>query len=251
MPSAGSTQKRKQFFSFNKYIWNALDWLYPPSCCSCGRSGVIFCEECQSSIMKIKGNLCISCGIHLRKKQTKCVDCLENPPIFREMRSWAVYEGSIREAIHSLKYKQNIALGHILAKQLINVINQSNWKVDLIIPIPLSDSHYKQRGYNQSALISRFISKSINIHHSNDAVVRIRDTKTQISLDIKERFTNLDGAFWGNPAKLNTRSVLIIDDVITTGATMQSCAKEVIDAGAKQVYCLSVARAVLRTSKQK
>jgi ComF family protein len=165
------------------------------------------------------------------------------------MRSWSAYNGSLIKIIYSLKFHQNIALGHILSRPLIEIIRKSNWNIDLIVPIPLSRSHLRQRGYNQTAFISRNIARQLNIPHSSIALKRIRDTQDQISLDVNKRFTNLMDAFYAIPAKLNKRNILVIDDVITTGATMQNCAIALKQAGAEKVYCLSVARTLLHHPK--
>jgi competence protein ComFC len=90
----------------------------------------------------------------------------------------------------------------------------------------------------------------VGLLHSNSAVARIKETVTQTTLHAKERFENMEDAFFGNPDKLKGRSVLVVDDVITTGATMQNCAKAILNAGAEKVYCISVARTVLQTHNQ-
>lgn len=227
-------------------FWKSMDWLYPPRCCNCDRRGFVLCDECFGEIEPLTGNICQKCGYPTYTQSRVCEKCRLDPPLFTEMRSWASHNGPAQKAIHALKYKRNLSLGRILAQPLIEVVERSGWKVDLVVPIPLSRSRMKTRGYNQAALISRHLAASLNIQHSTSAVKRIRNTSTQIKLDVNKRFTNLLDAFYANPATLKERNVLIVDDVITTGATMQNCAKALHHAGAKNIYCLSVARAILR-----
>jgi len=166
------------------------------------------------------------------------------------MRSWAEFTGSLKEAIHALKYKKNLALGSILADPLTLIIGKSSWDIDLIVPIPLSRARIRQRGYNQAALIALNVALKMGIPYSDHAVKRVKHTETQISLDVNKRFMNLMDAFYANPATLINKKVLVIDDVVTTGATMQNCSIAILKAGADKVYCLSVARAILRHPKQ-
>jgi len=161
------------------------------------------------------------------------------------MRSWAVYSDSIRESIHSLKYKNNIPLGYFFSQKLIPIIDKANWQFDLIIPVPINRSHYRERGFNQSSLIARPLAHYFGLPFSDTALNRIRETASQFSLGAEERIRNVEGAFRGNPAKIKGKGVLLIDDIITTGATMVNCTKALVESGATKVYCLSVARVVV------
>ncbi len=111
----------------------------------------------------------------------------------------------------------------------------------MVIPVPLNKSHFKERGFNQSALISRPIAHFAEKPFSANGLRRIRETAAQFSLCSEERQNNVKDAFWANPAKLNGKAVLLVDDIITTGATMENCTKALLAAGGKKVYCLSVA----------
>ena len=230
-------------------FWKSMDWLYPPRCCNCDRRGFVLCDECFNAIEKMSKTVCNKCGYPIRHQNTLCEECSLERPFYTQMRSWANYSGPLKTAIHSLKYKRNLALGCILAKPLVNMVKKYEWQIDLVVPIPLSPSRLRSRGYNQAALISRYLASSLNIPHSSNAVRRIRNTTTQTVMDVNKRFTNLLDAFYANPATLKKRNVLIIDDVITTGATMKNCTNALLKAGAANIYCLSVARAILRHEK--
>jgi ComF family protein len=161
------------------------------------------------------------------------------------MRSWVEYSGLARNAIHSLKYKNNIALGYFFSKKLCHIIEHAAWDFDLVIPVPLSSKHFRERGFNQSALIARPLAHLLRKKYAGRILYRIRETKSQVNLTAEERHVNVKGAFWGNPAKLNGRTVLLVDDVITTGATMENCVTALLASGAKKVYCISVARVIV------
>ncbi len=161
------------------------------------------------------------------------------------MRSWAIYEGPIREAIHSLKYKNNIPLGYYFSQKLVPLILEAGWNFDVVVPVPLNPSRLRSRGFNQSTLIARPLAHQFNLPFDNKSLSRIRDTSPQVDLSANERFLNVEGAFLGNPANIKGKGVLIIDDVITTGATMINCTKALLESGATKVFCLSVARVIL------
>lgn len=171
-----------------------------------------------------------------------CPRCKGTEIICTDMFSWAEFEGPLREGIHSLKYHQNIGLGDFFGPYLISVVENRQWNPDLVVPVPISKSRRKTRGYNQSELLSRPLAQYFHLPHPNDALIRLKDTESQIHLSAEERFNNMDDAFFGNPAKLKGKTILVIDDIITTGATMNQCAKALVKAGAEKVYGLSVAK---------
>lgn len=223
-----------------------MDSVFPPACASCNTSGTIFCSACIEKINLIGFSVCLSCGNPQKTRIPICSKCLENPPLFSGMLSWAHYKSSVRQAIHSMKYKNNIALGYYFALKLIPEVVATNWPIDLVIPVPLSRSHNKSRGYNQAVLISRPLSRALHLAHETGVLKRIRETSTQTKLNAEQRFQNVEGAFSGNPAKLNGKNVLLVDDVITTGATMINCTKALLASGALNVYCISVARVFVK-----
>jgi ComF family protein len=135
-------------------------------------------------------------------------------------------------------------LGDFFSLFLISIVESRQWNPDLVIPVPISKSRRKFRGYNQSELLSRPLARYFLIPHENEALIRVKDTESQIQLSAEDRFRNMNDAFFGNPAKLKGKSILVIDDIITTGATMNQCAKALFKAGADKVYGLSVAKTI-------
>lgn len=239
----------KYWYNLSRLGWNILDWIYPPRCCNCDRVGVVFCPECESSIKPLAGNLCAICGYPLRSNKWICQKCASEKPPYESMRSWGSHEGALRHAVHALKYRRDLDLGHFFASRLVELVRKEAWQIDLVVPVPLSPGHLKQRGYNQSACISQNLAWLLGLPHSSTSIKRVKETQEQITLDVNERFMNLCDAFYANAATLEKKRVLIVDDVITTGATMQNCAKAVQNSGAETVYGISVARALLHHPK--
>lgn len=187
--------------------------------------------------------VCKVCGIVLRRGNI-CDDCTQSRPKFDQLRSWGVYSGPLRQAIHRMKYRRDISLGETLSRYLIELFVQLNWEVDMIAPVPLSAARLSERGFNQSALLARPISLAYHIPYKPMALQRVRDTKSQVGLDVHQRRQNVQGAFTGNTNQISGMNILLVDDVSTSGATMDACADASLLAGAKRVYALTLARAL-------
>lgn len=224
-------------------FWRAVDWFYPPTCATCGLTGARWCTDCRSDVKPLHPPICRICGDPIKKGAT-CDACATLSPPFTAMRSWAEFEDPVRKALHSLKYRSNMGLGEVLAQPLVEIILAESWPIEIVVPIPLSNEHLKERGYNQAALLAHPLALKLKLDYQPGSIRRIKETATQIHLSASERYTNLQDAFWANPATLKGKKVLLIDDVTTTGATMKSCADAVKKAGAQEIYCLTVARAL-------
>lgn len=231
-------------YSSIRFFWKTIDWVYPPTCAGCGRDGFRFCPQCLSEVKVFTGNHCLSCGKPIPQNQRVCSACQGVKSIITDLCSWAEFEGPLREAIHHLKYNQDIGLGDYFSPFLISQIEKRKWQFDLVIPVPISKSRLKSRGYNQSELLSRPIARFFTVAHSSIALKRVKETESQFSLSVKERYHNMEDAFFGFPAKLKGRRVLVVDDIITTGSTMNQCAKALLNAGAIEVYGISIAKTV-------
>jgi len=133
-------------FSLYHFIWQTADWLYPPVCAGCGKPDSRFCRDCFSQVITIAKPICEICGAPIQPNE-KCPECEDHPPRFDRLRSWAVFSGPLREALHSLKYKSNLGIAEILAQPLISILNEEKWDFDVVIPIPLGKVNLRQRGY--------------------------------------------------------------------------------------------------------
>jgi competence protein ComFC len=187
--------------------------------------------------------VCSICGIPL-PDQGHCLPCNRSKPKFVALRSWGVYDGAIRQAIHKLKYRKDVALGETLARFLIELLDQYQWQIDMVLPVPLSVARNASRGYNQSALLARPLSLACHIPYRPRALKRIRDTESQVKLDFDQRQMNVQGAFRADRDLVLGKSVLLIDDVATSGATIDACADALLHSGGQSIYALTLARAI-------
>jgi ComF family protein len=233
-------------FSYQAYhlLWNSIDLLFPPVCGGCGKAGTRWCADCQQQISRIEGEYCQTCGQPLLHGAS-CQTCELDLPPYRFLRSWALFESPLRDALHRLKYRRDLGLGDALAQQMLEFVQSLNWPVEIMVPIPLSKARLQERGYNQVALIARPLALALGLSYTPSALVRWRNTRSQVGLTRDERRENVRGVFRGMKEKVLGRNVLLMDDVATTGATLASAAEALLSAGAKQVYALTVARASL------
>ena len=231
-------------FQIYHFLWNALDWIFPPQCGGCGKFAHRWCPECQSQVDRIPANVCPICGIP-GSWPNICPECTKNPPAYTALRSYSNYSGPVRRAIIRLKYSKDIGLGEALANQLAGTLKTLNWPIDMVTCVPLSRGRLRQRGYNQSAMIARPIAMAISQPFLPVLLRKTREAPTQVGLSANDRRKNVDGAFEAGGATLTAKQVLVIDDVTTTGSTMNACARALLDAGAASVYGLTFARAGL------
>jgi competence protein ComFC len=227
-------------------LWKVLDWVFPPECPGCKTMGTRWCSNCRNTILNIPEPICPFCG-EPGKDQSICSDCLSFPPGFDSLRSATLFQGSIREALHQLKYNQDIGLGEVLAPHLVNTFLQQKWDVDLVTSVPLSRKRQRIRGYNQAEMLAKPFAALIRKPYSGKVIQRTIDTRSQIELNAEERRKNVTGAFYATAMFIDQKSVIIIDDVSTTGATISECASALKQAGAKKVFALTLARAPLKS----
>jgi competence protein ComFC len=173
-----------------------------------------------------------------------CINCKDFPPSFKALRSWAVFEGPIRQAIHSLKYRRNLALGDAFAQYLAEFVSGLGWQVDMVVAVPLGRQRMKERGYNQVGLLAKPFSALQHWPYTPKALERVRETRSQVGLSPSERKENIFGAFYGDQAQVSGKVILVMDDVATTGATLAACSDALINAGAKTVYALTLVKAL-------
>ena len=217
--------------------------IFPPTCAGCGKWGERFCQTCFANTRTISSDICQTCGEPLRQNKVLiCERCKNSKNFFTAVRSWALYEDPLKKAIHNLKYQRNIGLGEVLAEPLAKFLIGTDWNIDLITAVPLDHDRKQERGYNQSVFLARPLSWLTMIPFDEKVIERIRKTRSQVGLSRDQRKENMDGAFCCQSEIANGKSVLIIDDVITTGATLNACANALIKSGAEQVFGLTLAR---------
>ena len=232
------------FLSYTLYrsLWSALDLLFPPICGGCGKAGVRWCGGCQAQVKVLKGTLCDICGLPLDKAGI-CEACRMERPHFRVLRAWTVFEYPVQNALHKLKYRHDVSLGEALASQMVSFVRELNWPVDVMLPVPLGKQRLRERGYNQVGMIAKPLAMALNVEYSSNGLVRRRETRSQVGLTKPERRENVKGAFQTG-VDVKGKNILVVDDVSTTGSTLSSSAEALYVSGAKDVYALTVARAL-------
>ena len=173
-----------------------------------------------------------------------CEKCRKKPPSYRLMRSWAVFDFPIQNALHTLKYRRNKTIGDPLARQMAEFVKSLNLNVDVLIPMPLGKKRMKERGYNQVALVARPLAYEIGLEYAPEGLEKVRDTRSQVGLNISQRWENISKAYQADVKIVNGRSILLMDDVATTGSTIQSSTEALLSAGAREVYAITIARAL-------
>lgn len=160
------------------------------------------------------------------------------------MRSWAVFDSPIQNGLHTIKYRGNVPLGEALARQMVEFVNSLHWDVDVLIPVPLGKKRLQERGYNQVALVAEPLAYQTGLQYIPGALWKARETRSQVGLNVSQRHQNVHGAYQADPRSVGSKSILLMDDVATTGSTISSCTEALLSAGASRVYAITIARAL-------
>ncbi len=229
-------------YQIYRLIWVAVDWLYPPRCAGCQEFGHRWCKTCQEKTTLVKENQCVYCGRNLMENQ-QCVDCVGKTTNLNQIFVWGEHEGPLRLALHQLKYRRDVGLGEALSNNLVELLKVKKVMADIVVPVPLGRKRHRDRGYNQSALLARPLALALGLPYSSRALKRKRDTRTQVGLSIEQRRKNVEGAFEAKLGLVAGKKVLLVDDVMTTGATMNAAGQALKQAGATEIIGLTMARA--------
>ena len=231
-----------------------LHLFFPKECVHCGRildygNRGYLCLDCDKLITPIRQPFCEQCGSPRTGEieySFKCPACRENPPRFRRARSAFFLTGAGKSLILKYKYSSNPYLSSPAIDRIIKAGgDEYRWSdYDLIVPVPLHPRKARERGFNQSGVLAHGLSRRTGIKLLRNGLVRTRYTRTQTRLSRKDRQENVKGAFRiSERAEINGKSVLLVDDVYTTAATVNECAEVLIGAGALMVDVLTLARA--------
>ena len=217
-----------------------LDLLFPPRCVVCrGVDAAWFCPACRAQVEKILPPLCDRCGRPLHRPE--CPYCRKLPLTIDGIRAIAFFEGNLRRAIHAFKYEQRPELAGVLGQMLSDYLAAHSLPVDVVTAVPLHAERERARGFNQALLLARALGARQNLPVWDRALTRVRATRSQVELDAAERHANVQDAFAAETRVAGMR-VLLIDDVCTTGATMDACTAALKQRGAKSVWGLALAR---------
>lgn len=234
-------------------IWNGLlDLLYPRICAGCagpvGPEALHLCWDCLASLDYVRDPFCSRCGdpaAGMVEFTFECPFCRRSDPGFTLARSAVRFRGAIRPALHAFKYKALTALSEDFASLLAGCVTThfSDTRFDAVLPVPLHPRRERERSYNQSALLAAAVARRLRTACLRDGVQRVRDTDTQTHLSAAERRENVARAFVVTARDwLRGRRLLLVDDVMTTGATLAECARALRRAGAASVHAVTVAR---------
>ena len=222
----------------------ALGLFFPRWCVGCGKEGEFICRSCRELLVSVSPPLCPRCG-KPQPSSTLCPACLSGQAAIDGIRSPFRFEGVIREAILQLKYRNLRALGETLARLLSDFLTANPIPGEVLVPMPIHDKRLRERGYNQSSLLARELSKLSGLPMVDNSLTRQRHALPQTQTKTAdERRNNVAGAFTCRDQKLKGSQVLLIDDVATSGATLDACATALKAAGAISVWGLALAREI-------
>ncbi|GLV59554.1 amidophosphoribosyltransferase [Dictyobacter sp. S3.2.2.5] len=227
-------------------IQRALDLLFPPQCVRCKASGDVLCARCAATVSWFRPPLCYGCGLPPGNGGILCARCQHQPLQLSGVRAVGGYQEPLRSCIRALKYQGNRRLAEPLGCLLARAYQHYGLQADIIIPVPLHPEKQQQRGYNQSQLLAESCAHLLRLPMYTTRLQRLHNAPAQVTLTARQRRKNLQGAFSYTPQdttqSLFKRRILIIDDVCTTGATLEACAAPLFAAGAQAVWGLVLAR---------
>lgn len=237
---------------FRNWPHKILDFIWPQFCINCKKKlsseETLFCRHCLTGLRKVESPYCRICGDPVNGEISisyKCQYCTSFKPDFTKARSVFRFRCAISKAIYALKYHKSTYIAAPLAEMAVASIKEHYNDIifDLVTYVPLHNKKFRKRTYNQAAIIATHISKKIHVPLAGDLITRVRDTGTQTKLNFYERKKNMYQAFQTvNAKKLRHKTILLVDDVMTTGATVNACAKALKKGGALDVYVITIAR---------
>ncbi len=221
--------------------------LFPRRCPMCDGIvvpwGALCCEKCRNKFRYLGDNFCLRCGKGLSKEESEyCQDCRKYKHMFVRGRSLYRYE-SVAASIFRFKYKGRQEYADFYAEQLFRYLGRDllSMKPDGIVPVPLHKSRLRERGYNQAALLGKALAERLELNFLDDVVVRSKKTVPQKQLNRIERQNNLKKAFKLSGNSVELKRLLVVDDIYTTGSTVDALAEVLLSGGAKEIYIVTLA----------
>ena len=226
---------------------NVLDFALPPRCGGCGAivdEVESFCADCWRTLEFLGSGGCSRCGIPLQATEAElCGACLARPPRLDRIRSAVAYDDISSSIALRLKYGRKVGLARTMSRYMSPLL--ADLPEALLVPVPLHRSRLWRRGFNQSAIVAKALSKQTGLPICVEALKRVRPTPPLKGMNMRQRRRTVAGAFRANPAvELRGRTVVLIDDVLTTGSTANACARVLKSAGAERVELISWARVI-------
>ena len=231
---------------------------FPAPCRLCDKvltqaSRIPICDDCLDAFPRIRGAVCPKCGLPAGEwslgdgridRSGLCPTCRESEYAFERARSFASYRGLVVRAIGRLKFGRIEPLAEWFADRLVDLARQQDLAGEVVVPVPLHRQRERERGYNQADLIALPLARKLGLPCRSPLLVRTKPRPDKHILTLEERWDSVRGAFaTRSGTQVDNVRVLLVDDVMTTGATLDACAKALLGAGAKSVIGLTVARA--------
>jgi len=235
----------------NKRKWDLIGLLYPRRCPVCHEiveeKGEVACGICRTRLPYIREPFCLQCGKPLlMEEQEYCSDCTRKTHAFYKGRAAFAYDEIMRRSIARFKYAGRREYADFYAEEILRKYAREmlHWKCEVLVPIPLHSSRRRNRGFNQAELLAEKISKRSGIPVDRTLLYRHKKTHVQKELDDRERLTNLKNAFSVRKGKIPYKNIILVDDIYTTGSTMDAAAKILKENGIQTVYflCICVGR---------
>ena len=227
-----------------KILRKILELLYPSTCIFCGRlckEGI--CRICRENVEYIREPRCKKCGKPIDSQEEEfCYDCRRQTFHYEQGRSLWLHKDPVSSSIYALKYKNRRVYGEVYARELATRFERiiRFWQVDVIIPVPIHKKKRRKRGFNQAEIIAKEVGRLLNIPVNCTSVVREKDTTPQKELSSRSRRKNLKKAFRVTDERVKRKRVLLIDDIYTTGSTIDSIAEILRKAGCEKIYFLTI-----------
>lgn len=221
-------------------------------CLFCGKelpakTPTLTCEECGKKLPEVGEKFCLTCGDKITSLANYCMVCKNRTRQFDMARAPFLYEGAISHAIVNFKFHNAKYFFKPLSAYLAKCYYEHDMQADLMLCVPMTEQKQMQRGYNQAAMLAKYLSDYIHVPFDEKLIKKIKSTSNQVDLSFEERSDNVKGAFLlTDRSKVKNKVVLLVDDVLTTGATSEECAKLLKKAGAKKVLVLCLARTHVR-----
>lgn len=232
---------------FRFALRQVLDFALPPRCAGCGTIVAdlhSFCTDCWPKVEFLGESGCATCGIPLEATEAEtCGACIAKPPRIERTRAAVAYDELSRSVALRLKYGRKVALARTMARYMAPLVRSGGEPI--LVPVPLHRSRLWQRGFNQSALVARELGRSTGLRADPHLLKRVKRTPALKGMSLNQRRKLVAGAFKVDPkADLRGRTVVLVDDVLTTGSTANACAKALQQAGAGRVELVSWARVI-------
>ena len=231
-------------FDLSRLVEGTADFFFPKQCVGCGKVGSFLCSSCKGKLSWLLSPICTKCG-KPEASDIVCPNCWQGKTEIDGIRSPFLFENVMRKAIHQLKYHNLKAISSCLAQFLADYLAANPLPGEILVPVPLHPKRLKQRGYNQSSLLAREVGKLVNMEVVESCLIRVKEAQPQArTTNVEQRRKNVSDAFICRDETVNNKHIILIDDVCTSGATLEACAGTLKNKGAISVWGLTLAREI-------